>query len=210
MKLPLKQLSRAARAACVAAVLASAYPAYGQLLINGAGSTFAAPIYTKWFSEYRSIQPGAEINYQADGSGAGINQVSTGVVDFGATDGPMTTEQMNKGKVKVLHFPTVLGGVVVIYNVQGVTTNLSFTGDVLASIFLGKITKWSDPAIVKLNPGLKLPDNEITTIHRADGSGTTYVFADYLAAVSPNGKRDRAQAPLLNGPSVSRRRAAMV
>lgn len=189
MKLTLKQLSQAARVACAAAVLVSAYPAYGQVLINGAGSTFAAPIYTKWFSEYRSVQPGAEINYQADGSGAGINQVSSGIVDFGATDGPMTTAQMNKGKVKVLHFPTVLGGVVVIYNVQGVTTNLSFTGDVLAAIFLGKITKWDDPAIVKLNPGVKFPDNTITTIHRADGSGTTYVFTDYLSAVSPEWKR---------------------
>lgn len=159
-----------------------------QILMNGAGSTFAAPLYTKWFSEYRSIDSSANINYQAVGSGSGITQVSNGTVDFGATDGPMTEKQIADAKVKVLHFPTALGGVVPTYNIPGLTGEIKFTPQALAGIYLGKITKWDDPAIASVNKDLKLPSQNITVVHRADGSGTTYVWTDYLASVSPEWK----------------------
>ena len=161
---------------------------YAQLLINGAGATFPAPIYTKWFSEFRSVDSSANINYQAVGSGSGINQVTNGTVDFGATDGPMTDKQIADAKIKVLHFPTVLGAVVPTYNIPGVTGAIKFTPQALAGIYSGKITKWDDPAIASVNKDLKLPSENITTVHRADGSGTTYVWTDYLAAVSPEWK----------------------
>src|SRR6187455_2526412 len=153
--------------------------------INGAGATFPDPIYQKWFSEYNKLKPNVQINYQAVGSGAGIRQVSAQTVFFGATDGPMTNDQLLAAPGKVLHFPTVLGAVVPIYNIPGVTAELKFSGPVLADIFLGKILKWNDPAIAKLNPGVTLPATDITSVHRADGSGTTYIWCDYLAKVSP-------------------------
>ncbi len=184
----LKSMGLSARVACAASALAIALPAYGQVLINGAGATFPAPIYTKWFSEYRNVDSSANINYQAVGSGAGINQVSSGIVDFGASDAPMTDEQMGKAKMKILHFPTVMGAVVLTYNVPGVSTSLNFTGEVVAGIFLGKIVMWNDPQITKLNPGITLPADKIVTVHRADASGTTYAFTDYLASVSPEWK----------------------
>jgi len=152
--------------------------------INGAGATFPAPIYTKWFSEYNKLHSNVQINYQPVGSGAGIKQLMSKTVFFGASDGPMTNDQLMAAP-GVMHFPTVLGAVVPIYNVPGLSQPLTFSGPVLADIFLGKITKWNDPAIAKLNAGVNLPATDIAVAHRSDGSGTTYIWADYLAKVSP-------------------------
>jgi len=156
--------------------------------INGAGATFPYPIYSKWFSEYNKLHPNIQINYQSVGSGAGIQQVIKQTVFFGATDGPMTEEQQQNAPGKILHFPTVLGAVVPVYNIPNVTAELKFSGPLLADIFLGKVTKWNDPAIVKLNAGVTLPATDITVAHRADGSGTTYIWVDYLSKVSPEWK----------------------
>src|SRR5437867_966201 len=153
--------------------------------INGAGATFPYVIYSKWFSEYNKLHPNIEINYQSQGSGAGIRQLTNQTVFFGATDGPMTNEQLLAAPGKILHFPTVLGADVPVYNIPGVSAQLKFTGPVLADIFLARITKWNDPAIAKLNAGVNLPGSDITVVHRSDGSGTTYIWADYLAKVSP-------------------------
>jgi phosphate transport system substrate-binding protein len=155
--------------------------------INGAGATFPYPIYSKWFSEYNKLHPNIQINYQPIGSGGGIQQVTKETVFFGATDGPMTDEQLKAAPGSVLHFPMVLGAVVPIYNVAG-APELKFSGQLLADIYLGKVTKWNDAAIAKLNGGAKLPASEITVVHRSDGSGTTYIWADYLAKVSPDWK----------------------
>jgi phosphate transport system substrate-binding protein len=152
--------------------------------INGAGATFPYPIYSKWFSEYQQQNPSVKINYQSIGSGGGIRQVSEGTVDFGATDGPMSDEQIAAAKVKTQHIPTVLGAVVPVYNIPGVTKELNFSGDVIADIYLGKITKWNDQRIAKDNPGANLPDKPILPVYRADGSGTTYIFTDFLSKVS--------------------------
>jgi phosphate transport system substrate-binding protein len=170
---------------CIA-VLASC--AFAQTTLNGAGATFPNPIYSKWFSEYHKEHAEVQINYQPIGSGGGIRQVQAGTVDFGATDGPMTDEQITESKVKVLHVPTVLGSVVPAYNIPGVTAEVKFTPDVLADIYLGKITKWNDGRIAKANPGINFPDQNITVVHRSDGSGTTYIFSDYLSKVSPDWK----------------------
>jgi len=156
--------------------------------INGAGATFPYPIYSKWFSEYNKLHSNIQINYQSVGSGAGIQQVIKQTVFFGATDGPMTEEQQQNAPGKILHFPTVLGAVVPVYNIPNVTAELKFSGPLLADIFLGKVTKWNDPAIVKLNAGVTLPATDITVAHRADGSGTTYIWVDYLSKVSPEWK----------------------
>jgi phosphate transport system substrate-binding protein len=155
---------------------------------NGAGATFPYPIYSKWFAEYAKANPGVQINYQSIGSGGGIRQVSNQTVFFGATDGPMTDEQLKGAAGPILHLPTVLGAVVPIYNVPGITAELKFTGPVLADIILGRITKWNDPALAKVNPGVTLPATDITVVHRSDGSGTTFIFVDYLAKVSPQFK----------------------
>jgi len=165
--------------------LALSVPALAQTTLNGAGATFPYPMYSKWFSEYHKAHPEIEINYQSIGSGGGIRQVLAGTVDFGASDGPMTDEQLAQAKTKILHVPTVLGADVPAYNIPGVTGELQFTPEVLAGIFLGKITSWSDPAIAKANPGVKLPGDQIIVIHRSDGSGTTYIWTDYLSKVSP-------------------------
>lgn len=172
----------------VAAAVGLAVPARAQTQLNGAGATFPAPIYTKWFSEYHKIHGNVQVNYQAIGSGGGIRQITERTVDFGATDGPMTAEQIQNAP-GILHFPTVMGAVVPVYNIPGVDAELKFTGPVIADIFMGKITKWSDAAIAALNPGVKLPDTDIAVVHRADGSGTTYIFADYLGKVSPNWRK---------------------
>ena len=175
-------------------------PAGAQTIqLNGAGATFPAPIYTKWFSEYHKAHSNVQINYQAIGSGGGIRQITERTVDFGATDGPMTTEQIQNAP-GILHFPTVMGAVVPIYNIPGVESELKFTGPVLADIFMGKITKWSDKAIEGLNPGVKLPDTDIAVVHRADGSGTTYIFADYLGKVSPSWRKTVGVATSLKWP----------
>jgi len=162
-----------------------ALPALGQTTLNGAGATFPYPIYSKWFSEYHKLHPDIQINYQSIGSGGGIRQVIAGTVDFGASDGPMTDDQLKEAKIKILHVPTVLGADVPAYNIPGVTEELKFTPQVLAGIFLGKITNWNDKAIAAANPGVSLPNQDIIVVHRSDGSGTTYIFTDYLAKVSP-------------------------
>jgi len=167
----------------VAGVLAIAAIGAGAQNLNGAGATFPYPIYSKWFSEY-SQQTGIKINYQSIGSGGGIRQVSDGTVDFGASDGPMSDEQISAAKVKTQHIPTVLGAVVPVYNIPGVNKDLNFSGDVVADIYLGKITKWNDGRIAKDNPGANLPDKPILPVYRSDGSGTTYIFTDYLSKVS--------------------------
>ena len=159
------------------------------ITINGAGATFPAPIYAKWFAEYNKLHPEVRINYQPLGSGAGIRQVTERTVFFGASDGPMTSEQLLAAPGKLLHFPTVLGAVVPVYNLPGVSQELKFDGPTLASIFLGTITKWNDPAIAALNPGVKLPAIDIVVAHRSDGSGTTYIWVDYLSKVSPEFKK---------------------
>ena len=156
--------------------------------INGAGATFPYPIYSRWFSEYSQAQPGVHINYQSIGSGGGIRQVSEGTVDFGATDGPMTDEQIGGAKVKTMHIPTVLGAVVPVYNIPGINKDLNFSSDVIADIYLGKITKWNDPRLAKDNPGANLPDKAILPVYRSDGSGTTYIFTDFLSKVSADWK----------------------
>src|SRR5579862_2742715 len=159
-------------------------PTPDNLQITAAGATFPFPIYSKWFDEYHKMHGDIEINYQSIGSGGGIRQVLAGTVDFGASDGPMTDEQLAQAKTKILHVPTVLGADVPAYNIPGVTGELQFTPEALAGIFLGKITSWNDPAIAKANPGVKLPGDQIIVIHRSDGSGTTYIFTDYLSKVS--------------------------
>jgi len=161
-----------------------AWPAAAQTLINGAGATFPYPIYSKWFDEYAKVDPEVRFNYQSIGSGGGIKQISARTVDFGATDGPMTDEQLKQAPAELFHIPTVLGAVVATYNLPGNPT-LKFTPDVLADIFLGKITKWNDPRITALNPGQSLPADAIAVVHRSDGSGTTYIWVDYLSKVSP-------------------------
>jgi len=170
-----------------ALVVCAASAGFSQKL-NGAGATFPYPIYSKWFSEYSAQHPGVEINYQSIGSGGGIRQVTSGVVDFGASDGPMTDEQLKASKVKIVHIPTVLGAVVPIYNLPGVSTELKFSPDVLADIYLGKISNWNDARIAKDNPGVSLPNTDIVVVHRSDGSGTTYIFTDYLSKVSNDWK----------------------
>jgi phosphate transport system substrate-binding protein len=156
--------------------------------INGAGATFPNPIYSKWFSEYSQQHPDVKINYQPIGSGGGIRQVTEGTVDFGASDGPMSDAQLSASKVKIVHIPTVLGAVVPVYNLPGVTAELNFSQDALAGIYLGKITNWNDPYIQKENPGVNLPNQPILVVHRTDGSGTTYIFTDWLSKVSPEWK----------------------
>jgi phosphate transport system substrate-binding protein len=165
-----------------------ALPVLGQTTLNGAGATFPNPMYQKWFSEYHKLHPDIQINYQPIGSGGGIRQVIAGTVDFGASDMPMTDKQLQEAKVKILNIPTVLGAVVPAYNIPGVTGEIKFTPEALAGIFLGKITKWNDKAITAENPGMNFPDKAIIVVHRSDGSGTTFIWTDYLSKVSPDWK----------------------
>ena len=160
----------------------------GAVQINGAGATFPYPIYSKWFDEYHKAHSNVEINYQSIGSGGGIRQLTNQTVFFGATDGPMTDEQLKAAPGPILHLPTVLGAVVPVYNIPNVKEELKFSGAVLADIFLGKIKKWNDPAIVKLNSGVKLPSTDITVVHRSEASGTSYIWVDFLAKASPEFK----------------------
>jgi phosphate transport system substrate-binding protein len=190
-------------AALLAAVTISVAPAAET--INAAGATFPGPIYQKWFEEYRKAHPEVQINYQAIGSGGGIRQLTEGTVDFGASDMPMTDDQIKdltgKRKFKPLHFPTVLGGIVPTYNVTGVSTELKFSGEALAGIFLGTISKWNDAAIARDNPGVKLPNEDITVAHRSDASGTSFVFTDYLSKVSPQWKSKVGANTSVNWPA---------
>ena len=174
----LKLLSAALLAATAVAPLAAQN-------LTGAGATFPNPIYSRWFSEYSQQHPEVHINYQSVGSGAGIRQVSQKTVDFGASDGPMTDQQLSESKSKLIHIPTVLGAVVPVYNVPGVSGDIKFAPEVIAGIYLGKITKWDDANIQHDNPGVKLPDHQILPVYRSDGSGTTYIFTDFLSKVVP-------------------------
>ncbi|MGC1482467.1 MAG: phosphate ABC transporter substrate-binding protein PstS [Candidatus Acidiferrum sp.] len=184
--------------------LASIVWAQSTVSITGAGATFPYPMYSKWFNEYHTIHSGIQINYQSIGSGGGIRQVTESTVDFGASDGPMTDEQLkayqDKHGFPVLHFPTVLGGVVPTYNIPSVSTDLKFTPEALAGIYLGTITKWNDPAISRPNPGINLPGNDIVVVHRSDGSGTTYIWTDYLSKISSQWKDKVGKATSVNWP----------
>jgi phosphate transport system substrate-binding protein len=170
-------------------LLAAQTGAFAQMLINGAGATFPYPIYSKWFDEYAKVDSSVRFNYQSIGSGGGQKQILAQTVDFGASDGPMSDDNLSKAPGKILHIPTVAGAVVVTYNVPG-DPKLKLDGPTLADIFLGKITKWNDKRIAELNPGVKLPDSDLVVVHRSDGSGTSYIFTDYLSSVSPQWEKD--------------------
>lgn len=172
-------------AACLLAMIALGASAQN---ITAAGATFPYPIYNKWFTEYNALHPGVKINYQSIGSGGGITQTSEGTVDFGASDMPVTDDKIAAAKIKFMHIPTVLGAVVPIYNIPGVTKPLNFSGDVIAEIYLGKITKWNDPQIVKDNPGVSLPGTAILPVYRSESSGTTFIFTDFLSKVNSDWK----------------------
>ena len=190
-------------AGILAAVLALASTlalADSQILLNAAGATFPYPIYSKWFDVYHQSHPNAQINYQSIGSGGGIRQLLDKTVDFGASDGPMNDDQLKQASVPILHFPTVLGADVPSYNISGVNAELNFSPEALAGIFLGKITKWNDPAIAAANPGVKLPGDDIVVVHRSDGSGTTYIWVDYLSKVSPEWQQKVGKGTSVNWP----------
>jgi phosphate transport system substrate-binding protein len=165
-----------------------AMPLMGQTTLNGAGATFPNPMYSKWFSEYHKVHPDVQVNYQPIGSGGGIRQVTAGTVDFGASDMPMTDKQLQEAKTKILNIPTVLGAVVPAYNIPGVTGEVKFTPAALAGIFLGKISKWNDKEIAEPNPGVNFPNQDIIVVHRSDGSGTSFIWTDYLSKVSSEWK----------------------
>jgi phosphate transport system substrate-binding protein len=177
-----------------------AVAAAGQVLLNAAGATFPYPMYSKWFDQYHQAHSNVQINYQSIGSGGGIRQLLDKTVDFGASDGPMTDEQLKQASVPILHFPTVLGADVPSYNLPGVSAELNFTPEALGGIFLGKITKWNDPAITSANLGVKLPGDDIVVVHRSDGSGTTYIWTDYLSKISPEWKQKVGTATSVNWP----------
>jgi phosphate transport system substrate-binding protein len=174
--------------------------ASAQMMINGAGATFPYPIYSKWFDEYAKVDPSVRFNYQSIGSGGGQKQILAQTVDFGASDGPMTDDNLAKAPGKILHIPTVAGAVVITYNLEG-NPALKFDGDTIANIFLGKINKWNDPKIAATNPGVKLPDKEIVVVHRSDGSGTTFIFTDYLSKVSAEWKQKVGNNTSVNWPT---------
>jgi phosphate transport system substrate-binding protein len=192
--------------ALLVVALATAISLYsqGNLLINGAGATFPNPIYSKWFDDYHKSNTSIQINYQPVGSGAGIKQVTEGTVDFGGSDGPMNDDQMKAYQDKhgspILHFPTVLGAAVPTYNVPGVSATLNFTPEALAGIFLGRVTKWNDPLIASANKGVNLPNKDIVVVHRSDGSGTTYIWTDYLSKVSEDWKNKVGKGTSINWP----------
>ncbi len=172
----------------------------GQVLLNAAGATFPYPIYSKWFDQYHQAHSNVQINYQSIGSGGGIRQLLDKTVDFGASDGPMSDDQLKTATVPILHFPTVLGAAIPSYNVTGVQGDLNFTPEALSGIFLGKVTKWNDPAIASANPGVKLPGDDIVVVHRSDGSGTSYIWTDYLSKVSPEWQQKVGKATSVNWP----------
>jgi len=194
-----------ARTAVLAAIVLSfavAPPATAAdpLMINGAGATFPYPLYSKWFFEYSNANPGVKFNYQSIGSGGGIKQITAGTVDFGATDAPMTEEEMGKLPGPILHIPTAIGAVVVVFNLDGVGSGLKLTPDVLAGIFLGKITRWNDPKIAELNKTVTLPNADIVVAHRSDGSGTTDIFTNYLATVNTEWRAKIGHGKSVNWP----------
>ena len=181
--------------ACLSAGAVSA-----QMTINGAGATFPYPIYSKWFDDYTKVDPSVRFNYQSIGSGGGQKQISAQTVDFGASDGPMSDDNLAKAPGKILHIPTVAGADVIAYNLSG-SPALKFDADTIAGIFLGNIKKWNDPKITALNPGVSLPDQEIVVVHRSDGSGTTYIWTDYLSKVSADWKQKVGTNTSVNWPT---------
>jgi len=181
-------------------MLGAAGSAQSPVLLNAAGATFPYPIYSKWFDVYHSQHPNVQINYQSIGSGGGIRQLMAGTVDFGASDGPMSDEQLSQAKFKILHFPTVLGAVVPTYNIPGVSAELNFTQKALAGIYMGKITKWNDPELTKANAGVNLPSADIVVVHRSDGSGTTYIWTDFLSKVDTEWKQKVSTGTSVNWP----------
>src|SRR6202049_3840063 len=194
---------RIVKVRCVLAVLlavATFAAAAGPVLLNAAGATFPYPMYSKLFDVYHQAHSNVQINYQSIGSGGGIRQLLDKTVDFGASDGPMTDEQLKQASVPILHFPTVLGADVPSYNLAGVSAELNFTPEALGGIFLGKITKWNDPAITSANPGVKLPGEDIVVVHRSDGSGTSYIWTDYLSKVSPEWQSKVGKGTSVNWP----------
>lgn len=193
----LKKLLTAVTVGVSAAVTALAA---GPLLINGAGATFPYPIYSKWFDVYSKAHSEVQFNYQSIGSGGGIKQIMAKTVDFGASDGPMTQDQLSQAPGRIYHIPMVLGAVAVVYNLNGVKTGLNLKPDVLADIFLGSVTQWNDPRIVTSNPNVNLPNEPILVVHRSDGSGTTYMFSDYLSSISPQWKSKVGKATSVNWP----------
>lgn len=174
--------------------------ASAQMMINGAGATFPYPIYSKWFDEYAKVDPSVRFNYQSIGSGGGQKQILAQTVDFGASDGPMSDENLSKAPGKILHIPTVAGAVVLTYNLAG-NPSLKLDGDTIAGIYLGQIKKWNDPKLTALNPGTKLPDQDIVVVHRSDGSGTSYIFTDYLSKMSPKWKEKVGNNTSVNWPT---------
>jgi phosphate transport system substrate-binding protein len=174
--------------------------ASAQMMINGAGATFPYPIYSKWFDEYAKVDPSVRFNYQSIGSGGGQKQIMAQTVDFGASDGPMSDENLAKAPGKILHIPTVAGAVVISYNLPG-SPKLKLDGDTIAAMYLGQIKKWNDPKLTALNPGTKLPDQDIVVVHRSDGSGTTFIFADYLSKISPEWKTKVGTNTSVNWPT---------
>jgi phosphate transport system substrate-binding protein len=190
--------------AAIAALSLSALSGRAQVTLTGAGSTFAYPLYSSWASEYHKLHPNVQVNYQSIGSGGGVRQVIAGTVDFGGSDFPLNDQQLADARTHrgtdILNFPVALGADVPTYNVPGVSSDLNFTQDALAGIFLGKITKWNDPEIQKANPTVKLPGNDIVVIHRSDGSGTTFVWVDYLAKISPEWKNKVGVGSSVNWP----------
>ena len=182
------------------AICATFAAAEGQVLLNAAGATFPYPIYSKWFDVYHTAHSNVQINYQSIGSGGGIRQLLDKTVDFGASDGPMNDDQLKQAGVPILHFPTVLGAAIPAYNLPGVQGDLNFTPEALSGIFLGTVTKWNDPAIASANPGVKLPGDDIVVVHRSDGSGTSYIWTDYLSKVSPAWQQKVGKGTSVNWP----------
>jgi len=196
----MKSLNFSRKILAIALLAGVSATASAQLMINGAGATFPYPIYSKWFDEYAKVDPSVRFNYQSIGSGGGQKQILAQTVDFGASDGPMSDANLAKAPGKLLHIPTVAGADVVAYNLSG-NPALKFDADAIAGIFLGQIKKWNDPKITVLNPGVTLPDQEIVVVHRSDGSGTTYIWTDYLSKISPEWKTKVGTNTSVNWPT---------
>ena len=196
----MKSLKFSRKILAIALLTGISATASAQMMINGAGATFPYPIYSKWFDEYAKVDPSVRFNYQSIGSGGGQKQILSGTVDFGASDGPMSDENLAKAPGKILHIPTVAGAVVISYNLPG-SPKLKLDGDTIAGMYLGQIKKWNDPKLTALNPGVKLPDQDIIVVHRSDGSGTSFIFTDYLSKVSPEWKSKVGNNTSVNWPT---------
>ena len=196
----MKSLKFSRKILAIALLTGISATASAPMMINGAGATFPYPIYSKWFDEYAKVDPSVRFNYQSIGSGGGQKQILSGTVDFGASDGPMSDENLAKAPGKILHIPTVAGAVVISYNLPE-SPKLKLDGDTIAGMYLGQIKKWNDPKLTALNPGVKLPDQDIVVVHRSDGSGTSFIFTDYLSKVSPEWKSKVGNNTSVNWPT---------